>query len=70
MELPERAAEVSHPVQKYAGVAKPSVEAEGVKPGQRRRAFVMRGGLRTLSRRGSGVRIPSPAPYLRTPCTR
>ena len=25
-----------------------------------------RGGLRTLSRRGSGVRIPSPAPFLFT----
>jgi len=36
-------------------------KAVGVKPGQRRRAE-MRGGLRTLSRRGSGVRIPAPAP--------
>ena len=26
-----------------------------------------RGGLRTLSRRGSGVRIPSPAPFHGTP---
>jgi len=50
------------PPRKYAGVAKPSVDAGGVKPGQRRRA-VMRGGLRTLSRRGSGVRIPAPAPF-------
>jgi hypothetical protein len=50
-------------IRKDAGVAKPSVKPEGVKPGQRRRALVMRGGLRTLSRRGSGVRIPSPAPF-------
>ena len=39
-----------------------SVLLIGVKPGQRRRA-ISRGGLRTLSRRGSGVRIPSPAPF-------
>ena len=43
-----------------AGVANPSIN-EGAKPGQRRRASE-RGRLRTLSRRGSGVRIPAPAP--------
>ena len=43
-----------------AGVANPSL-SEGAKPGQRRRAS-RRGRLRTLSRRGSGVRIPEPAP--------
>ena len=50
------------------GLPNLQLEAGVVKPGQRRRA-VMRGGLRTLSRRGSGVRIPAPAPKLRTPRT-
>jgi len=36
-----------------------SVKLNGVMPGQRRRA-ISRGGLRTLSRRGSGVRIRPP----------
>ncbi len=53
--------EILTPTQKMCGGCQSFIASEGAKPGQRRRALG-RGRLRTLSRRGSGVRIPAPAP--------
>ena len=55
--------ECVNPADNVRGLPNLQFEPGGAKPGQRRRA-VMRGGLRTLSRRGSGVRIPAPAPEI------